>query len=320
MRRRIVLGPAACVIALLLLAGGCGGRETASGPGPPPNGSGAKAGPWSHGIYSASSDDGMDWTFDDRLLIDHASVPAAIVTPEGKLRVYYVDASHIDASEQQPENVNCAESSDGGKTFEVLGCWIEGRSGDKAVDPSVVLLPDGRYRLYYYAVSGMINTTAPHSICSAVSADGVHFTQEKEVFSYPGLVDPDVFWNGREWLMFVFSIADGKLVLAKSTDGLSFAYSEPLSLEGYIIVTPVRLDDGRFRAYGFDQATQQQIASFVSEDGMSWTREPGVRLTAPEGKGITDPFVVRMPDGKWKMILKVQPEMERPPPPPPPGQ
>lgn len=252
----------------------------------------------------------MNWTPGQSPVLEQASVPAAIVTPEGNLRVYYVDASG-----QGAESINCAESKDGGKTFKVLGCVIEGRSGDKAVDPCVVLLPDGRYRLYYYAVKGEINSRELHLICCGVSSDGVNFREENVVFSNPGLVDPDVFWNGREWRMVVFSLDDDKLITAKSADGLSFQYDGPFPIDNWIIVTPVRLPDGRFRDYGFDRPAMQEIRSFLSSDGISWTQEEGVRLAAPEGKSITDPSAVLMPDGAWRMVYKIQRKPAQLPPP-----
>lgn len=261
-------------------------------------------GPYFHQVFSASSADGLTWTQDNRLLLDHASVPAAIMTPQGRIRLYYVDASN--AIEGQPEQVNVAESEDSGKTFYVLGCTIENRDSEKSLDPSIVLLPDGCYRLYYYAAHGSPNTTEPHTVRSAVSKDGIHFVAEQVVFTYPGLVDPDVFWSGREWIMFCFSLADNQLVLARSPDGLTFKFDRHLSLDGWIPVTPIKLDDGRLRAYAFDQKTQTTVTSFVSSDGIHWKREEGVRLNAPEGKKLTDPFVVRLPDGQWKMFFKLE--------------
>ena len=265
---------------------------------PPPSGEG----PYYHQVFSATSSDGLNWTPDNRVLMDHASVPAALVTPDGKIRLYYVDASRVGPG--QPENVNCAESSDGGATFQVLNCTIENRAGDKAVDPSVVLLPDGRYRLYYYAVTGQIDESA-HSIYSAISNDGIHFTQEKAVFTYNGLVDPDVFWAGQEWLMYVFSLKDKTTVVARSKDGLSFEYAGPSRLKNWGTTAPTRLTDGRLRLYAFDQPAMRQIASFISTDGLDWTQEPGVRVTAPAGRQITDPFVVRLGNGTWKMFFKM---------------
>ncbi|MBI3914156.1 MAG: hypothetical protein HY327_08240 [Chloroflexi bacterium] len=67
---------------------------------------GAQGGPYLHHIESATSTDGLNWTNDGKILIEHASVLTTMVTTEGKVRLYYVDASKI------PETVNCAESSD----------------------------------------------------------------------------------------------------------------------------------------------------------------------------------------------------------------
>lgn len=256
-------------------------------------------GPFFHKVYSASSSDGLNWTPDNRVLLDHASVPCAIVTPEGYIRLYYVDASTI------PENVNCAESRDGGQSFTVLGCTITGRSNDKAVDPSILLLKDGRYRLFYYASLQRVDSLDPHDICSAISSDGVHFTQEQKSFAYPGLVDPDVFKGRKEWLMFVFSLKDGKTVVAQSRDGLDFKYIGPLSIQGFGTTAPLRIGNGLFRMYAFPQGSQRTFVSFTSSDGLTWTQEPGVRLTANPGEQITDPFVVKLKDGSWKMFYKV---------------
>jgi hypothetical protein len=234
------------------------------------------------------------------MLLDHASVPTALVTPEGKIRLYYVDTT------RQPENINCAESSDGGATFRVLGCTIANRAGDKAVDPSIVRLPDGRYRLYYYAVAGKTDATSVHAIYSAISTDGVRFTQEGKVFEYTGVVDPDVFWTGKEWLMYVFTLKETATIIARSGDGLSFEYVGLLNPRSWSTAAPVRLDDGRFRLYAFKQPEMSIVGSFISSDALNWTQEPGTRLVAPEGKQITDPFVVRLPDGTWKMFFQAQ--------------
>lgn len=291
---RSIILPILCGSALL-----CAGCKNEDGLVNTPEAQRPQAGPYLHKIYSAASADGLTWSFDNRLLLDHASVPAAIVTPEGKLRIYYVDAS------QAPENTNCAESSDGGLTFTVLGCTIANRANDKALDPSIVLLPDGRYRLYYYASLQNPNTSDKHSIYSAISSDGIHFTQEQEVFSRDGLVDPDVFQVGNEWLMYVFSLKEGATIIARSRDGLNFEYVGPLGLSNWGTTAPVKLDDGRWRLYAFDQRGNQTVGSFISSDGLNWMQEAGVRFSAPAGWQVTDPFVVRLPDHTWKMVMKM---------------
>jgi hypothetical protein len=252
-------------------------------------------------VLSAASADGLAWVTDSRVLLEHASVPDAIVTPAGNLRIYYVDAS------QMPETANCAESTDGGATFNVLGLTIANRSALKALDPSIMRLQDGRYRLYFYGP--MVQDpggTGTHSIYSAISDDGVAFTEEQEVFSYNGLVDPDVFQvSKRQWYMFVFSLADGKTVLAKSTNGITFRYSKrDLGLDNWGTTSPVKIGTRRWRLYAFNQRGQQTVGSFVSRNGLKWTQEPGVRLTASPGEQITDPQVVQLSDGSWKMFYK----------------
>ncbi len=257
------------------------------------------AGPYTHQVLSASSPDGLTWTHDGVVLLEHASVPCAIVMPNGRLRIYYVDAS------QMPETVNCAESADGGASFEPLGLSIAGLTSEKAVDPSIVRLANGRYRLFYYGANGDPGAAGTHYVRSAISDDGVHFSETGTALAYPGLVDPDVFKVGDKWLMFVFSLTEHTTVVAESRNGRKFRKVRPLGLDGFGTTAPVLLDDGRFRLYAFDQRTQRTIVSFVSEDGLQWTQEAGVRLDAPTGKEITDPQVVRLPDGGWKMVYKV---------------
>ncbi|MBX7219251.1 MAG: hypothetical protein K1Y36_04845 [Blastocatellia bacterium] len=272
--------------------------------GPPPQG-----GPVTHKVYSATSKDGLNWTADNVVLLEKASVPCAAVTKDGKIRIYYVDASTM------PEGANVAESTDGGKTFKPLGLKIINRAEFKAVDPSIVQLKDGRFRLYYYAAKMQIGEKDLHSVHSAISTDGVTFTEEQGNLEYPGLVDPDVFKARKEWLMFVFSLTDLKTIVASSRDGLNFKYVGPLSVQGYGTTAPVKLDDGRFRLYAFNQRGNRTFHSFVSTDGLNWTEEPGIRLQL-EGPGqITDPFVVRLSDGTWKMFYKYGPEGGNPPPP-----
>lgn len=268
-------------------------------------------GPYTHRIESATSTDGLTWRRDGRVLLEHASVPAAVVTPAGAIRVYYVDASRL------PETTNCAESRDGGGSFRVLGCRIRGLPSPKALDPSIVRLADGRYRLYYYASDVNPGAAGTHTIRRAISRDGVRFADEGIAFAYGDLVDPDVFWTGKEWLMYVFSRGD--TIVARSKDGRKFTYAGSLGLRGWGTTAPVRLPDGRFRLYAFNQQGQQEVASFLSADGRTWTREDGVRLQAGSGEQITDPFVVRLRDGTWKMIFKVDPSPPQQPGPPPSG-
>ena len=141
-----MIAAAALILSLPALASAQGPQN------PPPPAGGGDGGPYGHQIGSASSSDGLTWTHDGGVLLEHCSVPAAIVLPDGRVRLYVVDST------ERPENMNCAESSDGGRTFRMAGCTIANRGGAKALDPSVVRLSDGRYRLYYYASSPDVKT------------------------------------------------------------------------------------------------------------------------------------------------------------------
>jgi hypothetical protein len=252
---------------------------------------------------SASSPDGLTWTHDGIVLLEHASVPCAVAMPDGRIRIYYVDAN------QQPETTNVAESTDGGASFTPLGLTITNMTAFKALDPCVVTLNSGRYRLFYYGSAQNVDQAGEHHVYSAISDDGVSFEAEGEALAYNGLVDPDVFKAGaKKWYMFVFSLTDGTTVVASSKNGRKFTYKQALGLPNWGTTKPVKLSDGTFRLYAFDQRTGKTFSSFTSTDGLNWTQEAGVRLTAPEGKKMTDPFVIQLPDGSWKMYFKMEDE------------
>jgi hypothetical protein len=259
----------------------------------------ADEGPYGHRVETLTSANGLDWSGSPTVLLQHASVPSAVVTKGGGVRIYYVDASN------RPENMNCADLVGG--EARVRGCSIAGIPTLKALDPSIVKLKDGRYRLYYYASGQQVGGNDLHTIRRAISRDGIHFKDEGAAFRYPGLVDPDVFWTGSRWLMYVFSAADGKTVVASSKDGKRFSYVGPLSLQGWGTTAPLRLGKNRFRLYAFKQGDQRSISSFTSTDALHWTQEAGTRVSAAAGEQITDPFVVRLKGGGYRMVFKISP-------------
>ena len=260
------------------------------------------SGPWYHTVRSATSSDGLTFHDEhDRDLVVHASVPSALRLADGTLVVYFVDFSS-----GAPERLGCVASNDGGVTYRWGGCVITGLQSVKAVDPCPVLLDDGRVRLYYYASSNDVNSTGPHQVHSAVSSDGLHFAYEASVFTADGLVDPDVFWNGSQWVMHVFSLASGGTVVATSADGLAFTQRGILEPRGYGVTKPVRLIDGSFRMYAFAQPDAATFVSLRSSDGLAWTLESGTRFTARTGTQVTDPFVIPRGDGTWLMVYKRQ--------------
>jgi len=266
----------------------------------------AVQGPYLHNITSASGTDGLSFTPDKTILISHGSVPSAVLAPDGRILLYYVDASEI--MKKIPETTAVAVSTDVGTTFSQADMVIDGNPSDKALDPSVVIMPDGTYRLYYYASDKQpAAQTAAHEIRTAISEDGIAFTDEGVAFLWPGLVDPDVWWNGTVWQMYVYSIAEGDTVIATSDDGVNFTYQGPLGIGKVGTSAPFMLDDGSFRMFVFEQAGDGNIISFRSNDGYTWVKEAGVRLQKPARDMVADPSVIHLPDGSWKLFYKVSP-------------
>ncbi|MBM3670618.1 MAG: exo-alpha-sialidase [Actinobacteria bacterium] len=258
-------------------------------------------GPREHRVLRATSGDGLAWTLADDAVAEHASVPDAVVTADGDVLLVFVDAS------TPPETAALLRSTDGGRTFEPADFSIEGLPEDtKVLDPNLVVLPDGRIRLYYFGspVHGHIDAGEEHTVYSAISDDGEHFVQEGPALTGTGLVDPDVFAVGDAWVMYVFG--GGATLVAHSADGRTFTEAGPLSLTRVGTTGPITLDDGRLRLYGFEQVPGGALVVYDSDDdGATWQLVEGFDLELPEGTGATDPQVVALGEGEWLMVLKL---------------
>jgi hypothetical protein len=110
-------------------------------------------------------------------------------------------------------------------------------------------------------------------------------------------------------LMHVHSLTENRTVVATSAAGTEFTFVGWLEPTGYGVTKPVTLADNTFRMYGFKQGTQTAFYSFVSDDGLHWTQEDDIRLEAPAGYEITDPSVVTLTNGSYKMFYKVSPKV-----------
>lgn len=233
------------------------------------------------GIYNHQSrmarsrDGGKTFTQDDKLLFDHTSVPAACVLSDGKILLAFVDG--------EKHGLDIAIQKDDG--WERFDAKIEGDNPASCVDPCLVPLKDGGVRLYYFggfAEGGgdPAKKDGEHEMRSAVSTDGGKtFKREEGVrFAAPRITDPDVFQldDGR-WVMHV---SEGpKLIVAISKDGMKFRNAGELDFGGSVCGT-VKLKDGRYRCY---LSGPGGLTSIISEDGIEWEKEEGVRLAGPVG-------------------------------------
>ena len=88
----------------------------------------------------------------------------------------------------------------------------------------------------------------------------------------------------------------------------------PLDLQGTVTPNVVRLSQGGFRIYytGIGparsaQESQGYILSAYSDDGISWQKEPGVRIDVHEPDAMVRvlcPDVIPLPDGRWRMYFE----------------
>jgi hypothetical protein len=253
-------------------------------------------GPYYHQAYLATSADGMTWVSDDtHMLRDHTSVPD-ILYWNGGLWVYAVDGA-------QHGLIALRQNAD--------GTWSENRvifdtfDGAYAVDPDVVILPDGSLRLYFFDFHANAggNTGQIHNILSAVSTDGINFTVEAGVrFSEFYAADPDIVQQGGAWWMYI-PMKD-QLAALRSDDGLTFTPAGTVTESG--MSSTVMLPDGSLRQYYCGPGGTRY---HDSADGLTWGASSDVILANTCGAAVT-----QQPDGSWIMahIRIVQTEGAQP--------
>jgi len=288
------------IVDLAILAFQCGREKPslpagdvipAKGPGIPPKGLENEDGPWNHRLLLAKSTDGVKWTKSFQILADQASVPDVIVDHEGNLRVYYADYFNL--------GITVAISPDGGETW--IYRKVKGLTPEW-VDPDVVLLPDGRYRLYasYMPLEG-----PQDKIVSAISEDGINFTPE-EGYRYHEpeslLTDPDVFWFKDRWYMII----GPELTLLESEDGLIFKKVEKLPF-GCGVSCTIPYGEGLRVYFHLDEPGPLKIYLSYTEDLKTWSK-PEVVLAGGENSldqyGVGDPAVAKLPEGGYIMVYK----------------
>ena len=245
-------------------------------------------------IFLARSDDGVQWMVEAQPRFEDASAPEILVRKNGQFLLYWSDSSGIAYS----------VSKDGWKWSTPARVKIQNSNGAYLTDPSVMELGRGKLRLFYYVKASSGPDTVIHKIKSAVSKGSEsEFMEEKGVrFTAPGIADPDVIQRrDRAWIMYLAMADTNKVLIAKSKDGLSFK-DTGVRIDGAGIPSAVVLGDGRIRLFGNRSGG---IISFISKDGLSFQKEPGMRIRQMSGtKVIADPSVTRTKDGKWVMAFK----------------
>ena len=218
------------------------------------------------------------------VLLEKASVPDAVATPDGDL-LYYVNG--------EPGKHGIYVARVASNSRQVLGpVLIDGQFDGNAVDPDAVRLADGRIRLFFFK-GWFVSKPDPASdispfnpIYSAISSDGRNFTLEGKVFEFPDIADPSVIQlkNGN-WLM---ACANGRtgMILARSIDGKTFIYEAHNFARG--IPELVIMEDGSIKLL---YNVRGGFGAYLSNDsGRTWQKESD--LFFHHDAAIADPSVV----------------------------
>ena len=122
-------------------------------------------------IFSASSTDAEAFTLENDLILE-GKMPSTIQLEDGSYRMYYSDEN---------SNIMSALSEDG-KTFtKESGTRLAKGSALDAyglLHPSILLLPDGSYKIYYDGQSTSESEPSSWQILSANSEDGLTWTKD----------------------------------------------------------------------------------------------------------------------------------------------
>jgi hypothetical protein len=243
-------------------------------------------GPYDHRLHVATSTDGLNFIGDSAVLLEHASAPDAVIGPDGETWVYFVNGVG------GQDALFIAKHDDQG-SLEVFDCVrLDGEIDDQAVDPDVLQLADGSYRLFYNTlVSPVPGSTS--KILSATSEDGVHFQREAMLIEAEGVLNPSAvqLLDGGWVLTYANEV---NTFVATSDDGLAF--SETTTFPAGIPELTYLPNDGSVRLYNAEM-TGFKVRSSV-DGGQGWVDVAG---SAP---GVQDPSVLRLDADEWRLYYR----------------
>ena len=234
-------------------------------------------------VHYIAKDPGLQWVKDPEPSVgpdtplDSQSIltPNVVRLPVGGYRMYYTGLGPGRVIPASQGYILSAVSPDGLNWRKEPGIRLgvhEPYAARRVLCPDVIPLPDGRWRMYFQASSG----DGPSAVLSATSVDGLEWEPEA------GARMADAYW----------SYGSPRCVYVESSDtpgGLTYRlyfhhYSYPMRS-------------------GLD--AQNHIVSAISEDGLNFRIEPGVRIAQEsaerESYAVYAPEVIRLADGTYRM-------------------
>ena len=267
-----------------------------------------RMGPWNRDLNILRSRDGLTFS-ESKVFVERGGVPCLAQDKSGRLIAVF-QWFPMDRREDF-DKIGVVFSEDGGKNWTApRAIEITGQPAEleRAFDPTLVSLDDGKFRLYFTSKPGADNT----AIYSAVSGDAVRFTFEpgqRFAAAEENVVDCSVAKLGDAWQLFApLPRHAGRAYHATSKDGLKFERQPDVSAEvngtwiGNVINTGESL-----RFYGSGRGG---VWSASSRDGVNWSADDGQR--APGG----DPAAWPLKGGGYVMVVTGGPRADAPMDPP----
>ncbi len=253
-------------------------------------------------ICVSQSDAQMGWSQKEHLPQSHSlhevlqsDTRISSTTSSGEIAFYYVSGTQ--------HGVWRASRNPNGSWDRGNRILLNGVFNGNAVDPDIVRLDDGRYRLYYFLGNFVPPFPSSNGLFSAISSDGINFTTEGQIINLTGIAtDPTVvrLSNGNYLLAAARHVQSGTdIVLASSSDGRSFQTNGAVLNNAGIPELTV-LADGSVRL--FYNGPGGIVSRRSTDGGSTWQLESGVRLSSQAFLG--DPSVVKRSDGSWVMFVK----------------
>jgi hypothetical protein len=256
--------------------------------------------PWEGAVYMARSNDGLTFT-GEKLFVDRAGVPNLLLTKDSKLVATFQYFSYL--HEELFDVIAYTVSDDFGETWSpVRKIKIEGKGFEKVgaggpnpVDPTLVQLDDGPFRLYFtfhppgQQYPGLFSARSD-GLDGAFKSEGLQLEVTRMILD-PAVVEFNGKWHH-------YTVLHGEKTGSKyinvhsvSDDGQNFEVAEDIPFD-FQFLGQVIEDGGKLRFYGSGDG----IKSATSTDGYSWTKDSGKRS---EG---ADPGVAKLPDGTYILI------------------
>jgi hypothetical protein len=213
----------------------------------------------------------------------------------GRVMLYLVDIKSLDR--QVPQTIYLSTSLDGFNFDPPQSVYTQ---ADKMVDPVVLPMPDGTFRMYV--------PSGNEGIISAVSQDGITFTREGGVRITNGGMPAALLLPDNSLRMFINGDNNGQggIFSMTSNDMLNFTLEDGMRIlasPGYIVdnAQPLQLMEGGYlMLYSIhdvtltgnpDPWTFTEMHLATSADGFNWTADP--RIIGYGGTAC----IVEMPDG-----------------------